>query len=243
MAKVLLVEESKKLNSLYRKNLENNEYEVALAFSVEEIMKALVNDNNNDIDVVFIDIMMSQVDGFELLEKIKKKLQRETAKICIHSIISEINKIKKCLSLGADDYLIKTSDEELMVNKVQFLLGELPRYEYSKIKYQHKESLFVDSSPIDIELSEVHEDYFVFKSEYGLDCGSLVYLEKGEIRDLMETSLELMARVFLKQRFHGNFLFFANYIGLTEAQTRALRSKTLTRGEMVKREEAKKTDF
>jgi len=63
-------------------------------------------------DLILCDIAMPEIDGFEVL----KKLKSHTSTACIPFIFltarSEKNDMNTGLSLGADDYLIKPFDEE-----------------------------------------------------------------------------------------------------------------------------------
>ncbi len=228
-AKILVAEDNKGLSLLFSKILERNGYEVVLAGNGVEAFTTLMTEEG--IDIIFLDIMMPQLDGIGFLEKAKSIIKEKRIKICMLSALSEMDKIQQCLSLGADDYIIKVADEELLVNKVRFLGGQLPKYEYSKIECQHKESILVNSECVDITLTEVHEDFFVFKTKYDLERGTRITITNGKVWDMIGTSQDILARVFRVRKDAGIVTAFANYVGLTENQIKALRSKTVRGGE------------
>lgn len=229
-AKILIAEDNNGLRLLYSKMLERHGHEVVSVTNGAEALSALIADET--FSVLLLDLMMPQMDGMKFLEKSKVILMDQKVKICVLSALSEEERIRECLLLGADDYIIKLADEELLINKIQFLLGHPPKYEYSKIECKHKESVLVDSAYIDITVTEIHEDYFIFKTKYDLKSGTRITINRGEIRNIMmASSREIMARVFRAQRSAGSTIAFANYIGLNENQIKSLRSQTVIEGE------------
>lgn len=87
------------------------------AFNGQEALDFLVQ--NNNIDLVLMDIMMPVMNGYEAMEKI-----RENAKIKHVPIIAVTAKAmkedrEKCISLGADDYLSKPIDINILANLIK----------------------------------------------------------------------------------------------------------------------------
>lgn len=87
--------------------------------STYEQMLALLENSADDIDVILLDIMMPEKDGFEVFEKIKNEYN-------IPVIVVSSNKnyecIKKAYDLGVDDYVIKPAKP---LKLIEIILGVL----------------------------------------------------------------------------------------------------------------------
>jgi len=63
--------------------------------------------HSNDLDLMLLDIIMPEMDGFEVLQKLKEVGLLHKFPVIIISANDNINNIVKCIEMGADDYLIK----------------------------------------------------------------------------------------------------------------------------------------
>ena len=101
---LLLVEDDFFLRSLMTKKLTLEGYEVIEA---ENGRIALNELEKNDIDLVLLDLIMPEVDGFEVLETISKNPELTKIPVIVLSNLGQKEKIDKAKSLGAKDYIIK----------------------------------------------------------------------------------------------------------------------------------------
>jgi two-component system, sensor histidine kinase and response regulator len=62
---------------------------------------------NNTPDLIFLDIMMLGINGFETCEKIKENEIKKNISIIFFTAVSETNSIVKGFQLGAMDYITK----------------------------------------------------------------------------------------------------------------------------------------
>ena len=117
MARLLIVEDDRELNSTVCSYLEENGYDVLGCFNGAE---ALVKMENQDYDLIISDIMMPVVDGFSLVEKIRAKSNQ----LPIIFMTARDDKFSKQLGyrLGVDDYLVKPFDLDELVLKVGAIL-------------------------------------------------------------------------------------------------------------------------
>lgn len=122
-SKVLIIEDDKFLSELISTKLDKEGFELALAGDGETGYKKI---EQFKPDVVLLDIMLPGMDGFEVLEKLKKQTD-ETIKntpVIILSNFGQESKIERGLKLGAVDYLVKanfTTGE--IVDKIKKVLG------------------------------------------------------------------------------------------------------------------------
>lgn len=73
-------------------------------------------------DLILLDIMMPEMDGFEMLKRLKKDESLSHIPVLMLTAKSEIASVVKALEIGANDYLKKPFSEEEMVARVKTLL-------------------------------------------------------------------------------------------------------------------------
>ncbi|NOZ57964.1 MAG: response regulator [Euryarchaeota archaeon] len=116
MKKVLVVDDEADMLRLVRGILEK-EFEVITASSGREALE-LVRENMPD--VVLLDIMMPDMDGWDFLEKFQKLAGAERVPVIIFSIRSEASEVLSGLAVkGVADYITKPFDPEDLKNRVR----------------------------------------------------------------------------------------------------------------------------
>lgn len=103
--RVLFVEDDPSVAQMYRLKLELDGYDVEVATDGE---KALEIARSNAPDIIFLDIRLPKLDGFGVLEALRKDPRTERLPVVILSNYSEKQLIERGLRMGARDYLIKT---------------------------------------------------------------------------------------------------------------------------------------
>jgi len=102
---VLFVEDDPSVAQMYRLKLELDGYDVEVATDGE---KALEIARSDEPDIIFLDIRLPKLDGFGVLEALRKDPRTERLPVVILSNYSEKQLIERGLRMGARDYLIKT---------------------------------------------------------------------------------------------------------------------------------------
>ena len=131
--KILLVEDEENFGSLLQNYLRLSKYEVdwkkdgALGYS------AFVQ---NDYDICILDVMMPNMDGYSLAEKIRAKNQ----KVPLVFLTAKNNKedLLKGYKIGADDYLNKPFDIEVLLLKIKVLLSRSGEVKSSNEQNQYQ---------------------------------------------------------------------------------------------------------
>ena len=106
MKKVLIIEDDSFLQGLEASKLEKESYKVITASSGEEAMKKIYEP---DIDVILLDLILPDFDGFEILKKIKTTENLKKIPVVVFSNLSEESAIKKSQELGAIDFMVKSN--------------------------------------------------------------------------------------------------------------------------------------
>jgi class 3 adenylate cyclase len=88
---------------------------VAVAENGAEALEMLARD---DFDLVLLDIMMPEVNGYEVLERIKSDPRLRDVPVIMISALDEIESVVKCIELGAEDYLPKPFNPTLLRARV-----------------------------------------------------------------------------------------------------------------------------
>ena len=117
MFNVLVVEDDKNLKKLMVTYLKKNNY---TTFEARNGIQALDIIDKQYIDLVISDIMMPEMDGYELLSELR--IANYEIPIMLITAKSDISDKKQGFILGADDYMVKPIDMEEMVLRVSFLL-------------------------------------------------------------------------------------------------------------------------
>jgi DNA-binding response OmpR family regulator len=119
--KLLIIEDDDFLRSLAVSKLEKENFSVLMAANGQEGLELAQQHNPS---LIILDLMLPVMSGFEVLEQLKANDATKSSKVIIFSNLGEDTDIKKCLDLGANDYLVKanfTLDE--LVEKIKTLLA------------------------------------------------------------------------------------------------------------------------
>lgn len=119
---VLVVDDERRMVEFIRMNLELEGYRVATAHNGVEAQERLREDLP---DLVLLDVMMPEMDGFETLQQIRRV---STVPVIMVTVRGEEADLIRGLELGADDYIAKPfSPRELLVRiKAVLRRAEMP---------------------------------------------------------------------------------------------------------------------
>lgn len=124
MAKtILIVEDDDFLLGLEASKLKKHNYEVITASNGTDAIKTI--SGGTKIDLILLDLMLPDVDGFMVLEKIRDNKELLTIPVIVFSNLSEDKDVNRVKKLGVSDFMIKsnfTLDE--LAEKVKSLIGE-----------------------------------------------------------------------------------------------------------------------
>lgn len=120
MSKILIVEDEVAIAELEKDYLELSGFDVVMQHTGDAGLKAALNE---DFNLIILDLMLPNVDGFEICKKVREK--KNTPIIMVSAKKEDIDKIRG-LGLGADDYMIKPFSPSELVARVK---AHLARYE------------------------------------------------------------------------------------------------------------------
>ena len=70
-------------------------------------------------DLVLLDVMMPDMDGYEVLETMKADPALRDIPVVMISALDEMDSVARCIELGAEDYLAKPFDPTLLRDRVR----------------------------------------------------------------------------------------------------------------------------
>jgi two-component system OmpR family response regulator len=115
--RILLVEDDPNFGTVLKDYLTLNDYTVTLA---KDGLEGLIMFKNNDFDMCILDVMMPRKDGFSLA----KDIRTTNTEIPIIFLTAKTMKedVLKGYQAGADDYLNKPFDSEVLLHKMKAIL-------------------------------------------------------------------------------------------------------------------------
>ncbi len=118
--KVLVVDDDPYILMSLEFLMKKNGYDVLVARNGTEALQHI----QNELPVlILLDIMMPDVDGYEICTFVKGQEHLQHIKIIFLSAKTTEQAIEKGLSLGADKYITKPFSTKFVVNEVKTLLG------------------------------------------------------------------------------------------------------------------------
>jgi CheY-like chemotaxis protein len=119
------------------------------------------------IDLVLLDLLMPEIDGFEVLKWIKARPDLRNLLVIVVSAEEDMKNIVRCIEMGANDYLPKPCEPTLLKTRVKTILAMKRFYELAHCK---GEILVIDDDPLDrkvLSVSLTEEGYTVATAENG----------------------------------------------------------------------------
>lgn len=116
----ILVVDDNRINRLkLGRALKTEGYEVLEAAGGREALEVL---QSEPIDLVLLDLLMPEVDGFQVLEQMKSDQKTGDIPVIMVTAVEEKEDVNKCLSIGAVDYITKPFDPVVLTERVRSCL-------------------------------------------------------------------------------------------------------------------------
>ncbi|MGY3795860.1 response regulator transcription factor [Aquimarina sp. 433] len=120
MKKILIVDDEPNIVMSLEYTFKKKNFEVFIARDGSEALQIAEEEIP---DIVLLDIMMPNVDGYETLKEIKNNKNLKDTKVVFLSAKNKATDIEKGLSMGADKYLTKPFSVKKLVAEINELLN------------------------------------------------------------------------------------------------------------------------
>ena len=104
--RVLIVEDDKMIGSMYKTKLESEGFEIFLADNGEAGLELAKQEKP---DIIMLDIILPLLDGFSVLEELKKDASTKNIPVVMLTNLSTDEDKEKGKEMGAADYLVKAN--------------------------------------------------------------------------------------------------------------------------------------
>ncbi len=158
MSRVLLIEDELEMQNLIVDYLSNYGYKV-VAF--EKPKEALLFLEKESVDITILDLMLPQMDGFDVCKEIKK---RGDIPIIISSARGDIGNKIMGFELGADDYLAKPYEPRELILRIEAVLKRVSKSSGTKIGdfFIDEPNRVVKIDDYEIDFTKVEFEIFLY---------------------------------------------------------------------------------
>jgi len=119
--RILLVEDDDALASVYLVRLQAEGFDVRRVSNGEDALAAAISYRP---DLVLLDVMMPKVSGFDVLDILRNTPETANLKIIMLTALSQESDKQRAMSLGVDDYLVKSQVVITdVIDRIKFHLG------------------------------------------------------------------------------------------------------------------------
>ncbi|HLF91586.1 MAG TPA: response regulator [Anaerolineales bacterium] len=121
---ILVVDDNKINRMMLQKMLTDQGHRVTQAVDGIQALDYLQNPSKEGVDVILLDILMPELDGYQLLEKIKQDPKLHYLPVIMISALDELDSVVRCIEIGATDYLTKPVQRTLLRARLNASLAE-----------------------------------------------------------------------------------------------------------------------
>ena len=116
---VLIVDDNEVNRDLLARRITREGYQVTLASNGFEALEMM---RSQPLDLVLLDIMMPQMNGYQVLEAVKADQSLRYIPMIMISAVNDIESVVRCIELGAEDYLSKPFNPVLLRARINACL-------------------------------------------------------------------------------------------------------------------------
>ena len=112
---LLVVDDNEMNRDMLSRRLERQGYRVTVAVDGRQALEFL---NRDDYNLVLLDIMLPEMNGYQVVEQLKADQALSHIPVIITTALDEADGKAKCIELGADDYLTKPFNPVTLKSRV-----------------------------------------------------------------------------------------------------------------------------
>lgn len=118
--KILIIDDEQELVEMVKIRLEANNYEVITA---PDGQKGLAKAKKENPDLILLDIMLPVMDGYKVCSLLKTDRWHKEIPILMFTVRAQESDKKMGEELGADAYITKPFESQILLEKIRKLLG------------------------------------------------------------------------------------------------------------------------
>ena len=155
IGKLLVVDDNKNNTELLKKRLLKQGHNVITANNGREAVASLIA--HLDTDVILLDIVMPEMNGYEVLKFIKNDKRFYELPVIMISSMDDTDSIYRCIEAGADDYITKPFEKSILDARIESCMEKKKLRDKERLLMQElqeerdrSEHLLLNILPIDI---------------------------------------------------------------------------------------------
>ncbi len=152
MGKVLIVDDDQNICELLRLYIEKEGFDTRIANDGKAALEAFEEYNP---DLILLDIMLPELDGWQVCREIRKKSQ---CPIIMLTAKSEVFDKVLGLELGADDYVVKPFEAKEIVARIKAVLRRSGTNEEDEVKEVQYDKLSINLTNYELRVNGVQVD-------------------------------------------------------------------------------------
>ena len=118
---ILLVDDEKDLVSTIKMRLDHYGYDIIAAYDGQEALEKV---RNKKPDLIILDLMLPKIDGYKVCSMLKLDEKYKDVPIIIFTARAQESDRKLALECGADDYIVKPFEPQILLDKIKVLLNK-----------------------------------------------------------------------------------------------------------------------
>ena len=150
--KILVVDDDRNICDLLRMYLEKEGYAVAMSYNGRDAVNMF---NSEKPDMVLLDIMLPQLDGWQVCREIRKVSEKP---IIMITAKDEVFDKVLGLELGADDYITKPFDTKEVVARIKAVLRRVSNVKNENVKVVRYDKLEINLTNYEMKVDGVVVD-------------------------------------------------------------------------------------
>jgi len=182
MPQILIVDDEKNILEAF-KFLLQDKYKVLTSDSGKEALKII---DEIEVDIVLLDIMMPDMDGLEVLEKIKEK--DPSIEVVMITATKTVTTAVKAMKLGAVDYLVKPVDNDDILLSIERIVKKRTLEKENIILRSEISSIYNISNMIGVS-AEMQEVFKTIEKVSGSNSTVLLCGESGVGKELVARNI------------------------------------------------------
>ena len=152
--RILIVDDEETLCEVLKLNLENEGYDVDVAFSAEQALGY----NIKEYSLILLDIMMGEISGIKMAKMLKNDVETANIPIIFCTARDTEDDMVMGLNLGADDYIMKPYTIRNVIARVKSVLRRTASHKVGNVSAEKPNRLVVEGLCLDLEFKRCTVD-------------------------------------------------------------------------------------
>jgi adenylate cyclase len=140
--RILVVDDNAANRDMLSRRLYREGYSVETASNGREALQKL---EDGGFDLVLLDIVMPELDGFAVLQRIRAEPRWKEVAVIMISAVDEIHSVVRCIEMGAEDYLPKPFDPVLLRARIGAILDRKRLRDEERLRTAQMETAFKEA--------------------------------------------------------------------------------------------------